>query len=61
MVIRIGVGFGGWPFPEKTPDMLWDYVDAAEALDIDSIWLSDRSCIRRAEHGADDCTFVHRG
>ena len=42
MVIRIGVGFGGWPFPEKTPDMLWDYVDAAEALDIDSIWLSDR-------------------
>ena len=42
MVIRIGVGFGGWPFPDKTPNMLWEYVDAAEALDIDSIWLSDR-------------------
>ena len=42
MSIRIGVGFGGWPFPKADPQMLWDYVDAAEALDVDSIWLSDR-------------------
>ena len=42
MAIRIGVGFGGWPFSEYHPAPLWDYVDAAEALDIDSIWLSDR-------------------
>ncbi len=42
MSIRIGVGFGGWPFPEKDPQQLFDYVDACEELDIDSIWLSDR-------------------
>ena len=42
MAIRIGVGFGGWPFAARDPDLLWEYVDAAEALDIDSIWLSDR-------------------
>ena len=42
MAIRIGVGFGGWPFPKADPQMLWKYVDAAEALDVDSIWLSDR-------------------
>ncbi len=42
MALRIGVGFGGWPFAARDPDLLWEYVDAAEALDIDSIWLSDR-------------------
>ena len=42
MAIRIGIGFGGWPFPREEPELLWDYVDAAEALDVDSIWLSDR-------------------
>ena len=42
MTIRIGVGFGGWPFPDKEPQTLWTYVDAAEVLGLDSIWLSDR-------------------
>ena len=42
MAVRIGVGFGGWPFACKDPELLWEYVDAAERLDIDSIWLSDR-------------------
>ena len=42
MAIRIGVGFGGWPFPQPDPALLWEYVDTAEARDIDSIWLSDR-------------------
>ena len=42
MSVKIGVGFGGWPFPEKDPDLLWEYVDACEELDIDSLWLSDR-------------------
>ena len=42
MAIRIGIGFGGWPFPEKDPDQLFRYVDRAEELDVDSIWLSDR-------------------
>ena len=42
MAIRIGVGFGGWPFAGQDPQLLWDYVDAAETLDVDSLWLSDR-------------------
>lgn len=42
MATRIGVGFGGWPFPRQDPELLWEYVDSAEALDLDSIWLSDR-------------------
>ena len=42
MSVKIGVGFGGWPFPEKDPDLLWQYVDACEELGIDSLWLSDR-------------------
>ena len=40
--VRVGVGFGGWPFPERDPNLLWEYVDACEELDIDSLWLSDR-------------------
>ena len=42
MSVRIGIGFGGWPFPHKDPSLLWEYVDACEELDIDSLWLSDR-------------------
>ena len=42
MAIRIGIGFGGWPFADEKPETLWQYVDAAEEMDIDSIWLSDR-------------------
>ena len=42
MSVKIGIGFGGWPFPTHDPDELWQYVDACEALDIDSLWLSDR-------------------
>ena len=42
MAVRIGVGFGGWPFPRKDPELLWQYVESAEAFDVDSIWLSDR-------------------
>ena len=30
--IRIGVGFGGWPFPDQDPERLWHYVDTAEEL-----------------------------
>ena len=42
MSVKIGIGFGGWPFPTQDPDELWQYVDACEELDIDSLWLSDR-------------------
>ena len=42
MSVKIGIGFGGWPFPTQQPEELWQYVDACEELDIDSLWLSDR-------------------
>ena len=42
MSVKIGVGFGGWPFPEPDPELLWNYTDTCEDLDIDSIWFSDR-------------------
>ena len=42
MSVKIGIGFGGWPFPTQDPDELWQYVDACEELDIDSLWLSAR-------------------
>ena len=42
MAIRVGVGFGGWPFPDPDPEHLWCYVETAEQMDVDSIWLSDR-------------------
>lgn len=42
MSVKIGIGFGGWPFPTQDPDELFQYVDECEALDIDSLWLSDR-------------------
>jgi len=40
MKIRIGVGFGGWPF-ERTQDF-WDFVDVVEESGLDSIWINDR-------------------
>ena len=40
--VRIGIAMGGWPFPEPDPQMLWDYTDRMESLDIDSIWFTDR-------------------
>jgi len=42
MSVKVGVGFGGWPFSDPDPGRLWEYVDACEVLGIDSIWLSDR-------------------
>ena len=42
MAVRIGVGLDDWPFGERDPSLLWDYVATAEGLGIDSIWLTDR-------------------
>ena len=41
--VRIGIGLGAWPFGPITPASVLDFIDRCEALDIDSIWLSDRS------------------
>lgn len=40
--VRVGVGLGAWPFPDRSVDWLWRFVDRAEELDIDSFWTSDR-------------------
>ena len=42
MAVRIGLGMGSWPFEENSSEALWRYIDAAEEMDVDSIWLSDR-------------------
>ena len=42
MSIGIGIGLNGWPFGSAGADAFWDYIDLAESLNIDSIWLSDR-------------------
>ena len=42
MSVKIGIGFGGWPFPSADPDHLWEYTDLCEEYGVDSLWLSDR-------------------
>ena len=42
MSVKIGIGFGGWPFPSADPDHLWEYTDLCENYGVDSLWLSDR-------------------
>ncbi len=33
---------GPWPFEDKRPEALLDFIDYCESVDIDSLWLSDR-------------------
>ena len=40
--VRIGIALGGWPFPEPEPQLLWNYTERMESLDVDSIWFTDR-------------------
>ncbi len=42
MKIRIGIAFGQWPTTNLEPGTIFDLIDECEALDVDSIWLSDR-------------------
>lgn len=42
MSVRIGLAVGGWPFGPAESDRFWAFIDRAEALGFDSIWLSDR-------------------
>ena len=42
MKIRIGVQLGQWPSREIHPDAVLDLIDYCEALDVDSVWVSDR-------------------
>ena len=38
MSVKIGIGFGGWPFPSADPDHLWEYTDLCERYGVDSLW-----------------------
>lgn len=42
MKVRIGIGLGQWPSPMAEPEQILDLIDQFEALDVDSLWLSDR-------------------
>jgi len=42
MKVRIGIQLGQWPSRDIRPEAVFDLVDYFEALDVDSIWVSDR-------------------
>ena len=42
MKVRIGIALGQWPSKDIRPDAILDLVDYFEALDVDSLWASDR-------------------
>lgn len=42
MKIRIGIQLGQWPSRDIRPQAIFDLIDYFEALDMDSIWVSDR-------------------
>ena len=44
--VKIGIGFGQWQYGLPGPDLLCDYAEAAEAVGLDSIWLSDHTVTR---------------
>lgn len=47
--IKIGVGFGLWRLGMPSPDTICSYAERAEAVGIDSIWLSDHIVSRNPE------------
>jgi probable F420-dependent oxidoreductase len=42
MKVRIGIAVGQWPGKDLKPDAILDLIDSFEALDVDSLWVSDR-------------------
>jgi probable F420-dependent oxidoreductase len=42
MKVRIGIQLGQWPSRDIRPEAVLDLIDFFEALDVDSIWVSDR-------------------
>ena len=42
MKVRIGIQLGQWPSRETQPEAVLDLIDYFEALEVDSIWVSDR-------------------
>ncbi|HLW71347.1 MAG TPA: LLM class flavin-dependent oxidoreductase [Candidatus Binataceae bacterium] len=44
--IKIGIGFGQWQYGLPEPELLCRYAETAEAVGLDSIWLSDHIVTR---------------
>jgi probable F420-dependent oxidoreductase len=44
--VKIGVGFGQWKYGLPEPDLLCRHAEVAEAVGLDSIWLSDHIVTR---------------
>src|SRR6188768_2526971 len=42
MKVRIGLAIGQWPIKDAQAGAILDLVDDFEALDVDSLWMSDR-------------------
>ena len=42
MKVRIGIALGQWPIQDHSADAILDLIDYFEALDVDSLWVSDR-------------------
>jgi len=42
MNVRIGIAIGQWPIDDAKPETILNLVDYLEALDVDSLWMSDR-------------------
>jgi len=41
--IKIGIGFGQWKYGPPAPELMCNYAEAAEAMGLDSMWLSDKN------------------
>jgi probable F420-dependent oxidoreductase len=44
--VKIGIGFGQWQYGLPQPERLCEYAETAEAVGLDSIWLSDHTVTR---------------
>lgn len=44
--VKIGIGFGQWKYGLPAPDLLCEYAETAEAVGLDSLWLSDHIVTR---------------
>jgi hypothetical protein len=40
--IKIGIGFGQWKYSLPAPELMCNYAEGAEAVRLDSIWLSNQ-------------------
>ena len=73
MKVRVGIALGQWPNKDIPPTEILDLVDSLEALDVDSLWVSDRlvsalsprtdhvSFLRRRAHAENEIRHQHAG